>query len=146
MLLVPVVVRTAPTAVVVRSLHGGASYDSCWEDPVAPSGHLAVYGPLGCLSIVGGRHSRSAESHLPYRNPRNVGNCHYGSSCCRGNSHPLGDSRRLGGNCHLGGNPLSAGSRNRDGCRHRACSLRRGSSRHTNRGCHLCIYNGDGVS
>ena len=70
MLLVPIVIRAAPANAVVQPLWGGASSDSCWEVPVAPGGHLAVYGPLGCLSIVGGHDNRSDNSHLPYRNPR----------------------------------------------------------------------------
>ena len=43
---------------------------------------LAVCGPLGCLSIVGGRNNRPGDSHLPYRNLRNDG------SCCRGDNRP----------------------------------------------------------
>ena len=140
MLLVLVAIRVVPATVVVRPLRGRASFDSCWEDLVAPGEHLAVCGPLGCLSIVGGRDSRFDNSPLPYRNPRNDGNCLYGGSCCRG------DSRPLSGNRHFGGSPLSVGSRNRDSCHRRACILSHGSSHPPNRGCHLYIVRGDGVS
>ena len=138
MLRVPVAALAVLAAVVVRPLRGEVFFDSCMKDPVAPSGHLAVCGPLGCPVIVSGRNSRSDDSHLPCRNPHNDGNCRFGGSCYRG------DSRPLGGNRHLGGSPLSANSRNRDGWHRHACSLRRGSSP-PNRGCHLYICRGDGV-
>ena len=134
MLRVLVAALVVLAAVMVRPLRGEVFFDSCMKDPVAPSGHLAVCGPLGCLVIVGGRDSRSDDSHLPYRNPRNDGNCHYGDSCCCGDNRPLGGSHP------------SAGSRNRDGCHGRACSLSCGSNRPPNRGCHLYICRGDGVS
>ena len=140
MLRVPVAALAVPTGVVVRPLRGEVFVDSCSKDPVAPGGHLAVCGPLGCLVIVFGRNNHSKDSHPPYHNHHNGGNCHFGGSCYRG------DSRPLGGNRHLGGSPLSAGSRNRDGWHHRACSLRRGSSPPPNRGCHLYTCCGDGVS
>ena len=115
MLLVLIVILAAPTDAVVQSLWGGASSDSCWVYPVALGVHLAVCGPLGCPSIVGGRDNRSDDSHPPYRNPRNAGNC-----CCGDDNRPLG------------------GSRNRDGC------LRRGSNRPPNRGCDFYICPGTG--
>ena len=130
MLLVPVADLAVPAPVVVRSLQGEAFFDSCRGDPVAPGGHLAVCGPLRCPSIVGGHDHRSDDSHLPYcYNPRNDGNCR-----CDGDNRPLGDSHRL------------SSSRNRHGFHRRACSLRRGSNRPPNRGCHLYICCGGGVS
>ena len=84
MLRVPIAALVVPAAVVVRPLRGEAFFDSCRKDPVAPGGHLAICGLLGCLVIVGGRDSRSDDSHLPCRNPRNDSNCHFGGSCCHG--------------------------------------------------------------
>ena len=129
MLLVLIVILAAPTDAVVQSLWGGASSDSCWVYPVALGVHLAVCGPLGCPSIVGSCDNRSDDSNLPYCIPRNDGNCR-----CDGDNRPLGDSHRL------------SSSRNRHGFHRRACSLRRGSNRPPNRGCHLYICRGDGVS
>ena len=140
MLPVPIDALVAPGGVVVRPLRGVAFSGSCWVGPVAPGVHLAVCGPLGCPSIFGGRDNRSDDSHVPYRNPRNDGNCRYGGSCSRSDSVLPGEHRRLGGS------PLSTDSRNRDGWHRRACSLRRGSNRPPNRGCHLYICRGDGVS
>ena len=140
MLLVPIVVLVAPTDAMVQPLQGGASSDSCWVQSVAPGVHVAVFGPIGCPLMVIGRDNRSDNSHLPYCPLRNDGNCRCGDSCFGGDNRPLGDSRRLGGS------RLSDGSRNRNGCHRRACSIRRGSNRPPNRGCHLYICRGDGAS
>ena len=140
MLRVPVAALAVPAAVVVRPLRVEVFVDSCSQGPVAPGGHLAVCGPLGCLVIVCGRDSRSDDSHPPCRNHHNGGNCHFSGSCYRGDSRPLGGNRRRGGS------PLSVGSHNRDGWPHRACSRPRGSSPPPNRGCRLCIGHGGEVA
>mgnify|MGYP000627346403 CR=1 FL=1 len=71
----PVAALVIPAAVVVQPLQGEVFVDSCSKNTVAPGGHLAVYGPLGCLVIVGGLNSRSA------RNLHNCGNCRFCGSC-----------------------------------------------------------------
>ena len=128
MLLVLVAIRVVPATVVVRPLRGRASFDSCWEDLVAPGEHLAVCGPLGCLSIVGGRDSRFDNSPLPYRTPRLVdhrrrpGRCHYGGSCCPDGSRNPADSLHRACNHLRGGSHLPSRCRGRTSGRS-LCSL-----------------------
>ena len=134
MLRVLVAALAVLAVVVVRPLRVAVFVDSCSPGPVAPGGHIAVGGLLGCIVIVCGRDSCSDDSP-PCRNHHTGGNCYFVGSCY------LEGSRPLGGNHRRGGSPLSVSSHNRDGWPHRPCSRPP-----PNRGCRLCIGRGDEVS